>query len=87
MRVLYRSNILSQYDGLLAGIVLLRALSAGPHVVLTESPLFLVLLVLAMVERLTAFAGEVAIERDWVTQLSGGLGVVGGQAVVGSGGV
>jgi hypothetical protein len=47
------------------------AAAANPAVRFVDGPLFVVLLALSMVERLTAIVSELAIERDWVTQLSG----------------
>jgi hypothetical protein len=41
------------------------------HLVVTKSPVFTILLGLSMVEKLAAITSEVAIERDWVTQLCG----------------
>ena len=53
-----------------SGLVVLAA-AANPTVKFVDGPLFIVLLLLSMVERLTAILSELAIERDWVTQLSG----------------
>ena len=53
-----------------SGLVLLAA-TASTTVQFTDGPLFVALLVLSMVERLTAICSELVIERDWVTQLSG----------------
>jgi hypothetical protein len=53
-----------------SGLVVLAA-STNPLVPLTESAWFGLLLVLSMLERLTAIASELAVERDWVTQLAG----------------
>jgi len=53
-----------------SGLVVLTA-AAHPTVKFVDGPLFIVLLVLSMIERLTAILSELAIERDWVTQLSG----------------
>lgn len=38
---------------------------------ITLAPIFPALLVLAMLEKLAAITSEVAIERDWITQLCG----------------
>ena len=54
-----------------AGLVLLQVVRAGPTVSMQHSPLFPVLLILSMSERLCAFAADVAVERDWITQLAG----------------
>ena len=54
-----------------AGLVMWRAVQLGPSFHLQHSPLFLVLLVFTMLERLTSFASDVAIERDWLTKLVG----------------
>lgn len=48
-----------------------RSGAGGTAVPLVSSPLFGVLVVLAMVEKLTSISSELAIERDWVTQLAG----------------
>ena len=56
-----------------AGLVLLQVLRAGPTVSMQHSPLFPVLLILSMSERLCAFAADVAVERDWITQLAGAI--------------
>lgn len=53
-----------------AGMVLMRILDLGPSVVLMRSAWFPVLLACAMTERLAAFASDIAIERDWITQVS-----------------
>lgn len=53
-----------------SGLVVLAA-AANPGVRFVDGPLFVALLVLSMLERLTAICAELAIERDWVTQLSG----------------
>jgi iron-regulated transporter 1 len=53
-----------------SGLVVLTA-AANHTVKFVDSPLFIVLLLLSMMERLTAILSELAIERDWVTQLSG----------------
>lgn len=45
--------------------------ASNPATAITDGPLFAVLLFLSMVERLMAITSELAIERDWVTQLSG----------------
>lgn len=54
-----------------AGLVMWRAVQLGQSFHLQHSPLFLVLLVFTMLERLTSFASDVAIERDWLTKLVG----------------
>ena len=53
-----------------SGLVVLAA-AANPAVRFVDGPLFIALLILSMLERLTAICAELAIERDWVTQLSG----------------
>jgi len=53
-----------------SGIVLVMA-GQYEHLVITKSPVFSILLGLSMVEKLAAITSEVAIERDWVTQLCG----------------
>jgi len=53
-----------------SGLVVLAAAS-NPVAAISEGPVFVALLLLSMVERLMAIASELAIERDWVTQLSG----------------
>ena len=53
-----------------SGLVVLAA-AANPVASLSDGPLFIALLILSMMERLTAICSELAIERDWVTQLSG----------------
>jgi Ferroportin1 (FPN1) len=53
-----------------SGLVVLAA-AANPTVKFVDGPLFIILLLLSMIERLTAILSELAIERDWVTQLSG----------------
>ena len=61
--------------------------SLGSHAAaglpLVSSPLWGVMLLLAMTEKLGSICSELAIERDWSTQLAGELGVVGwwGQVV------
>ena len=52
--------------------IVLALAASNPAVPLVASPLFGVLVVLAMVEKLTSICSELAIERDWVTQLAGG---------------
>ena len=54
-----------------AGLVMWRAVQLGQSFHLQHSPLFLVLLLFTMLERLTSFASDVAIERDWLTKLVG----------------
>ena len=48
-----------------------RAVQLGQSFHLQRSPMFLVLLLFTMLERLTSFASDVAIERDWLTRLVG----------------
>ena len=48
-----------------------RAVQLGQSFHLQHSPMFLVLLLFTMLERLTSFASDVAIERDWLTKLVG----------------
>lgn len=48
-----------------------RAVQLGPAFVFQQSPLFYALLLFTMLERLSSFASDVAIERDWLTQLVG----------------
>lgn len=66
--------------GLMIGIQGLAVIGSGllvliatmyPAMSITTGPLFAALLILSMLERLTAISSELAIERDWVTQLSG----------------
>jgi hypothetical protein len=52
----------------LALIAVARSGASGP---LASSPLFGLLVVLAMLEKLASISSELAIERDWVTQLAG----------------
>ena len=52
------------------GMVLINILNLRPEVTLMHSPWFPILLACAMIERLAAFASDIAIERDWVTQVS-----------------
>lgn len=54
---------------LYAGLVMVHVLQLGPTLSLRRSPWFLVLLTCTMMERLSAFASDIAIERDWVTQV------------------
>lgn len=54
-----------------AGLVMWRAVQLGQSFHLQHSPLFVVLLLFTMLERLTSFASDVAIERDWLTKLVG----------------
>ena len=61
---------LQAFSIIASGLVVLTA-AGNPAVRFAEGPLFAVLLVLSMLERLTAICAELAIERDWVTQLSG----------------
>lgn len=55
-----------------AGMLMWRAVQLGPSFTFQRSPLFFALLLFTMLERLTSFASDVAIERDWLTQLVGG---------------
>lgn len=48
-----------------------RAVQLGPAFAFQNSPVFFALLLFTMLERLTSFASDVAIERDWLTQLVG----------------
>ena len=48
-----------------------RAVQLGSAFSFQQSPLFYALLFFTMLERLTSFASDVAIERDWLTQLVG----------------
>ena len=59
---------------LLSSVALAVAAAGGGGAPLAASPLFVVLVVLAMTEKLTSISSELAIERDWVTQLAGGAG-------------
>ena len=51
-----------------AGVLLIYVLHIGQQVSLTRSPFFVLLVACSMLERLAAFASDIAIERDWVTQ-------------------
>ena len=52
--------------------VIVLVASKYPEILgITRAPIFPILLGLAMVEKLAAITSEVAIERDWVTQLCG----------------
>lgn len=55
---------------LASGLVVLAAAN-NPALTFSQGPLFIALMILSMIERLTAISSELAIERDWVTQLSG----------------
>ena len=55
-----------------AGMLMWRAVQLGSSFTFQSSPLFFALLLFTMLERLTSFASDVAIERDWLTQLVGG---------------
>jgi hypothetical protein len=52
-------------------MLLLQLVKAEPGFVIQKSPLFPILLVLSMAERLCAFAADIAVERDFVPQLAG----------------
>ena len=52
-----------------AGFVLIHVLRVGPQLTLTRSPWFILLVACSMLERLSAFASDVALERDWITQV------------------
>lgn len=54
-----------------AGLLMWRALQLGQAFSFQQSPLFFALLFFTMLERLASFASDVAIERDWLTQLVG----------------
>ncbi|BDA44279.1 Solute carrier family 40 member 3, chloroplastic [Coccomyxa sp. Obi] len=54
-----------------SGSVMVHVLHLGPALDLQRSTWFPVLLCCTMLERLSAFASDIAIERDWITQLSG----------------
>ncbi|KAL3150048.1 hypothetical protein ABBQ38_013398 [Trebouxia sp. C0009 RCD-2024] len=56
---------------IVSGLVMWRAVQLGQTFHLQRSPMFLVLLLFTMLERLTSFASDVAIERDWLTRLVG----------------
>jgi iron-regulated transporter 1 len=53
-----------------SGLVVLIA-AMNPALAITQGPLYASLLLFSMLERLTAIASELVIERDWVTQLAG----------------
>lgn len=53
----------------LAVVAAARSMAGGAP--LAASPLFGLLVALAMSEKLTSICSELAIERDWVTQLAG----------------
>lgn len=60
---------------LLSAVALVAARVGAPgsgSAPLVGCPLFGLLLVLTMLEKLTSISSELAIERDWVTQLAGG---------------
>jgi hypothetical protein len=63
--------LVAQDVSILLSCVTLVAAAATPNVPLSASPLFAVLVVLAMAEKLASISSELAIERDWVTQLAG----------------
>ncbi len=48
------------------------AVAARTGAPLASTPLFPLMVVLAMLEKLSSISSELAIERDWVTQLAGG---------------
>ena len=52
-----------------AGLLAAAAAGGGPSLV--SSPLFGSLIFLTMLEKATSISSELAIERDWVTQLAG----------------
>jgi hypothetical protein len=52
-----------------SGITVLA--TAATSVPFAESPFFGILIALSMLERLAAISSELAIERDWVSQLAG----------------
>lgn len=56
---------------LLSSLALAAAAGAPGGAPLVGSPLFALMLGLAMLEKLTSISSELAIERDWVTQLAG----------------
>lgn len=51
------------------GLLMVYVLHLGPSLNLQRSSCFPVLLCCTMVERLSAFASDIAIERDWITQV------------------
>eukprot|EP00884_Botryococcus_braunii_P013074 jgi/Botrbrau1/21768/Bobra.43_1s0158.1 len=51
--------------------LVLRTVMMGPYASIRAHGTFSLLLLLSMCERLTSFAIEVAVERDWVPQLAG----------------
>ena len=70
MSILNPQHVMEKYHRP-AGLVMWRAVQLGQSFHLQHSPLFLVLLLFTMLERLTSFASDVAIERDWLTKLVG----------------
>lgn len=48
------------------------AVAARTGAPLASTPLFPLMVGLAMLEKLSSISSELAIERDWVTQLAGG---------------
>lgn len=48
---------------------MVHVLHLGPALDLQRSTWFPVLLCCTMLERLSAFASDIAIERDWITQV------------------
>lgn len=53
------------------GALVLHTIMLGPYASVRAHGTFSLLLLLSMCERLTSFAIEVAVERDWVPQLAG----------------
>lgn len=49
--------------------MLIYVLRVGPQLSLTRSPWFVLLVACSMLERLSAFASDIALERDWTTQV------------------
>lgn len=56
---------------IIASGVTVLATVANPAIAFIDSPLFGILIALSMLERLAAISSELAIERDWVSQLAG----------------
>ena len=67
----FLSLIANDYGPTCVGLVMWRAVQLGPSFSLQHSPMFILLLLFTMVERLVSFASDVAIERDWLTKLVG----------------
>ena len=63
----------SQTDGLplVAGLIMMVLMSQAAAVSLRSTPLFWMLLLVVMVERLTSAATEVSVERDCIPEFSG----------------